>query len=167
RMLDIELITVGSGDNVAEQLIQSDLAERGISVRVRQTELGAFLTAARASTKTFDMLIAGIPTDLSFSNVSAMFASNQRGGTLDYTGYHDAGLDALIRTASAAVEGPARLVAWGRVQSALDTLVPATWVYHSRGLQGLSRRLSGVHMDVRGELVSLHEWRIATGAPAR
>jgi len=167
KTLDVELITVGSGDNVAEQLIQSDLAERGIAVRVRQTELGAFFTAARASTKSFDMLIAGIPTDLSFSNVSAMFSSDQRGGTLDYSGYHDAGLDALIRAATSAADGPLRLGAWGRVQSALDTLVPATWVYHSRGLQGLSRRLSGVRMDVRGELASLHDWRISAGLPGR
>ena len=167
RPLAVELLTVGSGDNVAEQLIQGDLAERGIAVRVRQTELGAFFTAARATTKTFDVLIAGIPTDLSFSNVPAMFSTAQRGGTLDYTGYHDAQLDALLSAASVASDGPVRGEAWRRVQSALDTLAPATWLYHSRGLQGLSRRVNGVHMDVRGELVSLHDWRIAAAAPER
>ena len=163
----IELITVGSGDNVAEQLIQSDLAERGIAMRVRQTELGAFLSAARASTKTFDVLLAGIPTDLSLSNISAMFSGAQRGGTLDYTGFHDPALDALILRASSAPDGHARIDAWRAVESALDTLAPATWVYHSRGLQGLSRKVSGVRMDVRGELVSLHDWRIASGPSAR
>ena len=167
KPLAIELLTVGSGDNVAEQLIQSDLAERGITMRVRQTELGAFFTAARASIKTFDVLIAGIPTDLSLSNVSAMFSSAQRGGTLDYTGFHDPALDALIAHASSAPDGPARVDAWRSVETALDTLAPATWVFHSRGLQGLSRRVSGVRMDVRGELVSLHDWRISSGQPAR
>jgi peptide/nickel transport system substrate-binding protein len=161
KPLAVELITVGSGDNVAEQLIQSDLAERGIAVRVRQTELGAFFTAARAPAKTFDMLIAGIPTDLSFSNVPAMFASAQRGGTLDYTGFHDRALDTLLARAVDAPDGEGRTKAWGDVQAALDSLAPATWIYHSRGLQGLSRRLTGVRMDIRGELVSLHDWRIA------
>lgn len=165
--LAVELITVGSGDNVAEQLIQSDLAERGIAVRLRQTEMGAFLTAARATRKTFDMLIAGIPADLSFSSVSAMFASDQRGGTLDYTGFHNPQLDALLHAAGSATDGRVRVEAWRRVQAALDSLVPATWVYHSRGLQGLSRRLSGVHMDARGELVSLHDWHIASEPAAR
>ena len=159
----IELITVGSGDNVAEQLIQSDLAERGITMRVRQTELGAFFTAARASTKTYDVLIAGIPTDLSLSHVSAMFSSAQRGGTLDYTGFHDRALDALLARATSATDGQARSEAWRAVEATLDTLAPATWVYHSSGLQGLSRKLSGVRMDVRGELVSLHDWRISSG----
>ena len=76
--LDIELLTVGTGDNVAEQLIQSDLGARGIRVRVRQTEMGSFLTMARAQPKTFDVLIAGIPGDLSLSYVSALFDSRQR-----------------------------------------------------------------------------------------
>jgi peptide/nickel transport system substrate-binding protein len=165
KPLAVELITVGSGDNVAEQLIQADLAARGITLRVRQTELGAFLTAARAPTKTFDMLIAGIPTDLSFSNVPAMFASALRGGTLDYTGFHDASLDALLARAGVAPDGAARVDAWREVQAALDALVPATWVYHSRGVQGLSRRLTGVRMDIRGELVSLHDWRVAASGP--
>ena len=166
KPLTVELITVGSGDNVAEQLIQSDLAERGITLRVRQTELGSFFTAARAATKTFDMLIAGIPTDLSLSNVPAMFASGQRGGTLDYTGFHAPALDALLARALVAPDGAERVESWHNVQLALDTLAPATWLYHSRGVQGISRRLTGVHMDVRGELVSLHDWRIAAASAA-
>ena len=159
----VELITVGSGDNVAEQLIQSDLAARGIAVRIRQTEMGAFLTTARASHKTFDMLITGIPGDLSLSYVSGMFASAQRGGALDYTGFHTPAMDTLLTRAAGAPEGALRVDAWRAVQIALDTLVPATWLYHSRGVQGLTSRLRGVRMDLRGELVTLHDWHLATG----
>ena len=43
--------------------------------------------------RTFDVLIAGIPGDLSLSYVSALFDSRQRGGTLDYTGFHRPALD--------------------------------------------------------------------------
>ena len=158
----IELLSVGSGDNVAEQLMQSDLAARGITVTVRQTEMGAFLTAARANRKTFDMLITGIPGDLSFSYISAMFHGTQRGGTLDYTGFHSPGLDTLLSRAAVAPDGDERSAAWRDVQIALDSLAPATWLYHSRGLQGLSRRVRGVRMDLRGELVTLHDWRLAS-----
>jgi peptide/nickel transport system substrate-binding protein len=161
KTFEIELLSVGSGDNVAEQLVQSDLAARGITVTVRQTEMGAFLTAARAERKTFDMLITGIPGDLSLSYISAMFHSAQRGGTLDYTGFHTAGLDNLLSRAAVARDGMERVTAWRDVQVALDSLAPATWLYHSRGLQGLSRRVQGVRMDLRGELVTLHDWRLA------
>lgn len=160
----VELLTVGSGDNVAEQLVQGDLAGRGITVNVRQTEMGAFLTTARAPAKTFDMLITGVPGDLSLSYVNAMFDGAQRGGSLDYTGFHSPALDALFNGAAVAAEGPARVTAWRAIQVALDSLAPATWLYHSRGVQGLSRRVEGVRMDLRGELVTLHDWRISSGA---
>ncbi len=162
RPFVVELLTVGSGDNVAEQLVQADLAARGITVNVRQTEMGAFLTAARATTRTFDMLITGVPGDLSLSYVSAMFAGAQKGGTLDYTGFHSPIVDALLGEAAAAPEGARRVAAWRNVQVALDSLAPATWLYHSRGVQGLSRRVHGVRMDLRGELVTLHDWRLVS-----
>jgi ABC-type transport system substrate-binding protein len=159
--LDVELLTVGSGDNVAEQLVQGDLAARGITLRVRQTEMGSFLTTARADAKRFDLLIAGVPGDLSLAYVSALFDSRQRGGTLDYTGYHSPALDTLLRVAAASPEGPARRDAWIAVQRALDSLAPATWIYHAQGVQGVSRRLRGATMDLRGELVTVHDWSLA------
>ncbi|MFL5619492.1 MAG: ABC transporter substrate-binding protein [Gemmatimonadaceae bacterium] len=159
--LDVELLTVGSGDNVAEQLVQGDLAARGIALRVRQTEMGAFLTTARAEPKRFDVLIAGVPGDLSLAYVSALFDTRQRGGTLDYTGFHAPALDTLLRAASASPEGPPRRDAWTSVQRALDSLAPATWIYHARGVQGVSRRVGGATMDLRGELVTVHDWSLA------
>jgi peptide/nickel transport system substrate-binding protein len=159
--LDVELLTVGSGDNVAEQLIQGDLAARGIVLRVRQTEMGAFLTTARTDPKRFDVLIAGVPGDLSLAYVSALFDSRQRGGTLDYTGFHSPALDTLLRAASGSPDGPPRREAWTSVQRALDSLAPATWVYHARGVQGVSRRVRGATMDLRGELVTVHDWSLA------
>jgi peptide/nickel transport system substrate-binding protein len=159
--LDVELLTVGSGDNVAEQLVQGDLAARGIALRVRQTEMGAFLTTARADRKQFDLLIAGVPGDLSLAYVSALFDTRQRGGTLDYTGYHAPRLDTLLRAAAASPEGAARRAAWTAVQQALDSLAPATWIYHARGVQGVSRRVRGAKMDLRGELVTVHDWSFA------
>ncbi|HUP88354.1 MAG TPA: peptide ABC transporter substrate-binding protein [Longimicrobiales bacterium] len=161
RRLSVELLTVGTGDNVVEQLLQSDLAARGIEMRIRQTEMGSFLTTARASNKSFDLLLAGIPGDISLSYLDALFAGRQRGGALDYTGYHTAALDALIDAARNAAPGDAERNAWREVQAALDTLAPATWIYHARGLQGISRRVQGASMDLRGELVTVHDWTLA------
>jgi peptide/nickel transport system substrate-binding protein len=38
--------------------------------------------------------------------------------------------------------------------------IPVAFIYHGRGLQGITRRLRNVTMDVRGELVSAARWRI-------
>jgi len=42
--------------------------------------------------------------------------------------------------------------------------MPVAWIYHSRGVQGVARRLQNVSMDLRGELVTLSEWQIGDSA---
>lgn len=155
------LYTVASGDNPVEQLVQADLAARGIRVDIRQMELGAFLSAARGKEKTFDLLVTGIPGDLSLAHLSGMFASAQSGGALDYAAFHTPGLDAAFARATGASTDSARRAAWSDVQRALAADVPVAWIYHARGLQGLSARLRGVTMDLRGELVTLATWSLA------
>jgi peptide/nickel transport system substrate-binding protein len=161
RPLAFELLTVGSAENAAEQLIQSDLAALGIRMEIRQREMSAFLAAARAAEKSFDALFTGIPGDLSLGHLSAMFDSQLAGGSLDYAGFHDVALDALLRTARAAPTESDRRVAWARVEEELERAMPVAWIYHARGVQGMSRRLEGVEIDLRGELATLTRWRVA------
>ena len=159
KPLAFELLTVGSSDNAAEQLIQSDLARVGARVEIRQRELASFLAAARATPRTFDVLYTGVPGDLSLSHLSAMFDSRFAGGALDYAGFHEPRLDSLLRAASAAPDSAAR-ARWSAVERELDASMPVAWIYHARGVQGASRRLEGVSMDLRGELVTLASWRV-------
>jgi peptide/nickel transport system substrate-binding protein len=157
RALSFELLTVGSSDNAAEQLIQSDLARVGVRVEIRQRELASFLAEARAMPRRVDALFTGIPGDLSLAYLSSMFDSRFAGGALDYSGFHEAALDTLLAAARAAPDSLAR-GRWSAVERALDAEMPVVWVYHARGVQGISRRLHDVTMDLRGELVSLSAW---------
>jgi peptide/nickel transport system substrate-binding protein len=157
-VMSLELLTVGSGDNAVEQLLQADFAERGIRLEIRQLELAAFLSRARASPKTFDLLITGIPGDLSLAYLRAMFESSQRGSSLDYASFHTPVLDRLFRAATDARSENEARVAWLAVQDELSRSLPASWIYHSRGLQGVSSRMRNVVMDLRGELVSVTRW---------
>jgi peptide/nickel transport system substrate-binding protein len=43
--------------------------------------------------------------------------------------------------------------------------MPVAWLYHSRGLQGISSRMRNVTMDLRGELASITRWTVDTTAP--
>ncbi len=165
RALEFDLLTVGSGDNALEQLLQADLALRGIRVNIRQVELGTFLNDARASNKHFDVLVAGVPGDVGLSFVSAMFETRQRGGALDYTGFHSPELDSLFVAARNAPDERSRIAAWQDVQRVLQDSAPVAWIYHSRGVQGLSARLRNVTMDLRGEMVSVADWSIDNAHP--
>lgn len=164
RSFTVDLLTVGSGDNALEQLVQADLAERGIRLTIRQVELGSFLAEARAPEKRFDMLVAGIPGDLSLAYVGAMFDSRQAGGALDYANFHTPRLDSLFAGVRDARSADATRAAWLAVQEELAREVPVAWIYHSRGLQGLSARLRNVRMDLRGELTTVADWEVS--APA-
>ena len=156
--LSLELLTVGSGENVAEQLVQADLAARGIEVRIRQLEMGAFLARARATPRRFDMLLTGVSGDVALSQIPAMFDSRYRGGALDYGDFHSPALDALLARTREAASDTALGSAWRDVQGELAREVPVAWLYHARGIQGVSRRLGGVRMDLRGELATVAAW---------
>jgi peptide/nickel transport system substrate-binding protein len=161
KRFEFDLSTVGSGDNALEQLIQSDLGARGILVHIRQVELGTFLTQARASNKEFDVLVSGFPGDVALGFLSSMFDTRQSGGALDYAGFHSAHLDELFAATRSARTEAERAAAWAAVQRLLAEQSPIAWIYHSRGLQGLSARLRNVVMDLRGEMVTLSKWENA------
>jgi peptide/nickel transport system substrate-binding protein len=161
---EFELLTVGSANNEVEQLIQADLAARGIAMRIRTAEFASFLAQARATPKTFDAIITGIPGDLSLAYLASMFDSSLAGSALDYSSYHTRTLDSLFARVRVAGDAPTLAAAWLSVQQELHRMLPVVWLYHSRGVQGMSARLSGVTMDLRGELVSIVEWSSAGGA---
>ena len=158
----VELLTVGSGDNATEQLIQADLAGRGVRIEIRQLELATFLSRAREQPKRFDLLITGVPGDLSLAHLASMHESRFANGALDYAGFHDPQLDALFARARMAADPVAARDAWHLVQRRLAEQVPAAWLYHSRGVQGLSARLRGVTMDLRGEMATLARWHVGS-----
>jgi peptide/nickel transport system substrate-binding protein len=163
--LAFTLLSVGSGDNAVEQLVQADLRDHGITVEIRQMELGAFLATARQRPKRFDALLTGVAGDLALSHLVAMFDSRLAGGALDYAGYHDPSLDSLFAAVPRATTADELAAVWRTIQGALAGAMPVSWLYHSRGVQGISRRLNGVRMDLRGELATLAAWRL--GPPGR
>lgn len=157
QKLAVTLLTVGSGDLAIEQLVQSDFAARGIALTIRVMEMASFLATVRAPTKTFDLVLTGFTGDIALGHLSAMFASGQRGGALDYTGYHHATLDSALQQARTAAPGQER-AAWSGVDRVLQEAAPVAWVYHARGVQGKARALTGVTMDLRGELATVARW---------
>jgi peptide/nickel transport system substrate-binding protein len=161
RRFTVELLTVGSGDNATEQLVQADFAARGIALEIRQLELATFLARARETPKRFDLLLTGIPGDLTLAHLSSMYESRFAGGALDYGGFHTAGLDSLFARTRSAGDSDRLRTAWNEVQRELLREAPAAWIFHSRGVQGLSARLQDVVMDLRGEMVTVARWRTA------
>jgi peptide/nickel transport system substrate-binding protein len=157
RRLAFTLMTVGSGDNVLEQLLQAQLREIGADVSIRQLELSTFLAVAQSPERDFDAMVTGIPGDLSLGHVAAMFRGD-RPSPLAYPGYHDVQLDRAVEAASRATTERARHGAWALVQQRLAEALPTAWLYHARGLQGVRNRIQAAPPDLRGELVQMTDW---------
>jgi peptide/nickel transport system substrate-binding protein len=157
--LVIDLMTVGSGDAPLEQMIQAQLRDVGVDVRIHQFELTTFLARAQSPERDFDALVTGIPGDFSLGYVAAMFESTDP-GPLAYPGYGSVDLDlALRRAREVATESELRS-AWHEIQRILARDHPCTWLYHARGLQGANRRISHAVIDLRGELAGIADWRL-------
>jgi peptide/nickel transport system substrate-binding protein len=128
--LRFELLTVGSGEAALEQMIQARLRSAGFDVSIRQLELSAFLGRVHGSAPDFDAAVLGIPGDPGLGYLAPLAAL--------------AGLDAPADPAAA--------------QRMFSDSTPVAFLYHSRGLQGMNRRVRGVTMDLRGELPTVHDW---------
>jgi peptide/nickel transport system substrate-binding protein len=159
KRLTVELLTVGSGDNALEQMVQAQLRDVGVDVRLRMSELTAFLAVAQGSERDYDALVTGIPGDLSLGHVAAMFGGS--GGPLNYSGYASAEFDRAVRRARGATTEAEMEEGWREAQRILARDLPVTWLYHARGVQGKNRRVHGVRLDLRGELATVAQWTIA------
>ena len=147
--LAFDLLTVGTSDNVLEQLIQADLAAVGVRVRIRQLELGAFLAAAQGAARDYDALVTGISGDLALAYLGALFDSRRLRGAMQYAQYRNPAVDRALDRGDVA-----------EVQQIVAREVPITFLYHARGVQGMNTRVRGVTMDLRGELASVLRWRL-------
>ena len=128
-----ELLTVGSGEAPLEQMVQARLAMAGFEVVIRQLELSTFLARVYGPAHDFDAAVLGISGDPGL-------------------GY----LRAIAELAGIAADGGA-----AQLQRLFADSMPVAFLYHARGLQGMNRRVLGVRMDLRGELPTVHEWRVS------
>lgn len=131
--LRFELLTVGSGEAALEQMLQSQLAAVGIRAEIRQLELSTYLDRVQGPSHEFAAAVMGISGDLALGHLARVLGiAGLRG---------EPGKEQLVRL----------------IQDSL----PAVFLYHARGVQGVNRRVQGVQMDLRGELVTLSKWHVS------
>jgi peptide/nickel transport system substrate-binding protein len=130
--LSFELLTVGSGEAALEQMVQAQLARAGITVKIRQLELSAFLDRVYGPHPDFEAALLGTPGDLGLGYLKPL-----------------ASLSGMRSP-----DGPEAL------RRFFHDSLPATFLYHARGLQGMSRRVRGVQLGLRGELASVATWSV-------
>lgn len=159
RGLTFDLLTVGSGDLALEQMLEAQWRAIGVQARIRRVELATFLAMAQGSARDFDALVTGIPGAFSLGHVAALYGGE---GPLAYAGYATPELRAALDLVQRATVERELAQAWRDVQALIVRDEPTAWLYHARGVQGASRRIAGVRMDLRGELAGIADWHIVS-----
>ncbi len=159
--LVIDMLTVGTGDNPVEQLLQADMRARGIDLRIATRDMGALLSAARGGAAAHCAIYTGVAGDPTRSQLAALFDPASRGGALELGAHRPINLAEPFARLRASADTSARSAAWHDILRILADSMPATPIFHSRGVQGLTRRLQHVTMDLRGELFSAARWTLA------
>jgi len=125
-----ELLSVGSGEGALEQMLQARLAAVGFDVSIRLMEFSAFQERVKGPRHDFQAAVTGVSGDPGLGYLQSL-------GEL--TGIP------VPRDPEAA-------------QRLFAERLPVAWLYHPHGVNGMNRRVRGVTMDVRGELVTLTRW---------
>jgi peptide/nickel transport system substrate-binding protein len=132
RTIRFEMLTVGSGEAALEQMLQTQLEAIGVHATIRQLELTTFLDRVQGSGHDFDAAVMGVSGDLGLGQLAPLLAT---------TGLaHASDRAAMLRL--------------------FADSTPVAFLYHAGGVQGMNRRVHGVHMDVRGELATLRRWDV-------
>lgn len=159
QRLEFELLTVGSGDNALEQMLQAEFAGVGARARIRQLEFSSLVARLQGAARDFDAVVWGIVGDLTLGYVAATLGGRDP-GPLAYPGYRSAEFDAALERARTASTEEALVRAWREAQRIIARDQPVSWLYHARGLQGVNRRIKNVAIDLRGELANVARWTL-------
>jgi peptide/nickel transport system substrate-binding protein len=159
--LVITMLTVGSGDNPVEQLLQADLRSRGVDLRIATRDMGSLLASTRSNATDHCATYTGVAGDPARSQLAALFDPAAPGGALDLGARRPLNLGPAFAALRTLTDSTPRHAAWRAVFGILSDSVPATVIFHSRGVQGLTRRLQHVTIDLRGELFSAARWTLA------
>jgi peptide/nickel transport system substrate-binding protein len=154
--------------DVAE-IMQSQLAEIGMEVRPQLVEMASMLLQINSpDLRDFDgVAISAIePFRLDHTD---RFHSASSGEPWAYAGTNNPQIDELLEKLSTTVDREEARPMWAEYQRVIAQEAPYTYFYFPDGLAGVNKRLKGVIMDARGELVSIRDWYIdpASGTQGR
>jgi peptide/nickel transport system substrate-binding protein len=133
--LRFEMLTVGSGEAALEQMLQAQLRPAGVQAEIRQLELSTYLDRVEGGRHEFDAAVLGVSGDLGLGHLAR-----------------------IVTLSGLRPEGSSE-----QLLALIRDSVPAVFLYHARGVQGINRRVRGIHMDLRGELVTLSQWWVEDG----
>lgn len=149
----------------SSEMIRSDLEGIGVDLEARGMEGNTLIANITGPARDFDAVLLSFEVDLR-PNLYDLFHAEASDGPFAFAGYSSPELDAVIDSLALNLEREDERELWTRAQAILARDQPWSFLYYFPNLAGASARLRGVEMDVRGQLATVTDWWIGTGAAA-
>ena len=140
-------------------VMQSQLREVGIDVRIRTVEWAAFIREF-VNKNRFDALILGWTIPQEPDLFSVWHSSQTFEGGLNFIHYRNQEVDRLIEEAQATPEQDKRAALLYRIQEILDAEQPYCFLYVPYSLPVVQRRIHGIKPALAGIMYNFEDWWI-------
>lgn len=145
------------------QIIQADLRAVGVEVFPRLLEWQTVLSMHRG--RDFDAVLTNWVLDNFRVDPRSLFHGSQVpiANSANRSSYSNPIADSLMDAGSRSTDDEEAREIWAEFSQVLQADQPVTFLFWQEELAGVSRDLTGVVMDARGELVTVPRWRWADG----
>jgi peptide/nickel transport system substrate-binding protein len=141
-------------------LVQANLADVGIEVTTRVQEDQSMGRDIMGPQRNFDAFVLGLQTEFNIDD-RRLFSCATPEGPFHWAGYCNPRVDEILGQVVEMSDRSQSLPLWYEYQEIIQRDQPYTFLYYDVRANGVSTRVHGVEMDIRGELQSVHDWWIA------
>jgi peptide/nickel transport system substrate-binding protein len=166
RDFALELKVAASNDfqrDLAEA-IRADLADIGVDVSTRATELTTLFADVTSPERRFDAALLGWSADFRI-DLRDLFHSEAIQGPYQFASYSNPVVDSLLDRALVETARDSALPLWHRIQQILLREQPWTLLYYQTDVYLARDRVQGMDMDIRGALVHVADWWVQGDRP--
>lgn len=159
----IELKLVAGSDYQRDvgEAIRSDLAQLGVRSSTRPTDGSTLFQDVTSQDRTFDAALLGWSGDFRL-DLHDLFHSDSHGGPYQFASYGNPEVDSLMDRAALEPDPDRATPLWARVQEVLREEQPWTVLYYQTDAFLARERVRDMDMDIRGALVNLSDWWVAS-----
>jgi len=143
---------------LSANIIQANLSEIGVSVKIQQQDLPSVIGAVMSGE--YDMTLLGWTDTFDPDHLSSTF---QTGGQYNLTKYSNEKVDNLIDQAGGARDPEVRKELYDELQVILQQEVPAVFLYYPNMLAAVNTRLENADPSIFPFEVRSYEWDIKDG----
>jgi len=144
----------------AAEIMQAQLGDIGVDLRIRLTEMSALVDAILSPERPFEGFLISWEAEFRLDERD-LFHSETVDGPYAFSGIQDKELDRYLDSLQLIPDRKEARKMWWDYQNRLVELQPYTFLYYPDRQHGLNTRLRNVEMDTRGEWLNVREWWIA------